>query len=114
VAIGSPLHDPYKNTNPVVRDVFIAMRNFEKIFGKCLIEGLDCPCGFKKVVAQKLPKGIEFTSIFSKDDEIVHWQGAKDFYAKNIKINRLGHASLIVNKKVFQILAQILTTKSPV
>jgi hypothetical protein len=50
---------------------------------------------------------VGFTSIFTKQDEVVHWQACLDKERQNWEVSG-GHLSLIVNREVYRILAATL------
>jgi len=106
VALGSPLHDPLRGTHPLVRFAFNSLQALWRLFGYALPDQ-----GVFHSVAFPLPETVEFTAIFSKDDEIVDWRSCLDADGDNREVSGR-HVSLIVNREVYHILAQTLASCS--
>lgn len=62
-------------------------------------------------MSSPLPRGVGFTAVFSKRDEVVDWRACLDSQGENQEVSG-GHVGLIVNREVYRILASILTTHS--
>jgi triacylglycerol lipase len=58
-----------------------------------------------------LPPEVGFTAIFSKHDEVVDWRACLDPQGDNREVSGQ-HVSLIVNREVYRILAQVLASCS--
>lgn len=106
VALGAPLHDPLRATHPLVRFAFNSLQALWRVFGYPL------PAHeFFHSVAFPLPQNVGFTAIFSQQDEIVDWRSCLDPDGDNQEVSGR-HVSLIVNREVYYILAQILASCS--
>jgi hypothetical protein len=68
----------------------------------------QCACRFAQSVFATFPEHVGFTSIFTKQDEVVDWQACIDTERDNRQVSG-SHISLIVNREVYRILATVLT-----
>ena len=108
VAIGSPV-DGTLRVNPLVLSTFRILQSVRmqrKVrLPTCGSE--QCSCQFARTVSASLPLGRKFTSIFSKQDEVVDWRACIDPQGANLEVSGR-HISLIVNPAVYRILADLL------
>jgi len=110
IALGSPLDisNPV-NVHPLVRSTFQLLGPLRRLrgptFSRC--GSTECSCRFAKTAFSELPPSVSFTSIFSKNDEIVHWQASVDSQGTNIEVSGR-HIGLIVNREVYRAVAQSL------
>jgi triacylglycerol lipase len=112
VALGSPLDLNSPNSvNPLVRSTFQFLSPLRRLRGPTYREcgSVQCACRFAKTVFSTLPPTVTFTSIYSKSDEIVDWRASVDPQGVNIEVPGR-HLGLIVNRKVYQALAQQLSS----
>lgn len=67
----------------------------------------SCDCGFARTVALTAMRTTAFTSIHSRDDDVVDWRSCLDSGGNNYQV-RGRHVGLVVNREVYRLIAQIL------
>lgn len=117
IALGSPI-DGSMRVHPLVPLTFRALQKSRQISGSSpspCAQDLRCSCPFTTTVFAPLPQTARFSALYSRQDEIVHWQSCIDPHGDNYEISGL-HMGLIVNPEVYRTLASILTSpvRSPV
>jgi pimeloyl-ACP methyl ester carboxylesterase len=110
IAIGSPLRSGWQAVTPEVRPALFAIHSFFQKFIEapqgCGTE--RCSCDFSKEThGTQLPRGIRFTSIYSRQDGIVDWRFASTENGDNYEVDGL-HTDLVVNVEVYRILSNVL------
>ena len=112
VAIGSPI-DGSSWVHPLVlstvRTLQVLRRTMDNSSPECASR--RCTCLFSQSVFSPLPQGVGSTVIFSKGDELVDWRACLDPRGNNQQVSGR-HISLIVNREVYHILAEVLATYS--
>ncbi len=111
VALGSPVRD---GLNAVSAEVRPAIKAMQALWRLVSITGDDCGterCGCGFVAAAFAPPVTRFTAIFTRRDEVVDWKSCVDQAGANHEVGGL-HASLIVNREVYRLLASILADGS--
>jgi len=113
IAIGSPI-DGTLRVNPLVPFTFRVLQNV-RMRRKATLPtcgSQQCSCQFAQTFSAALPTGRKFTSIFSKQDEVVDWRACIDPYGANLEVPGR-HVSLIVNPAVYRLLAELLAAPVP-
>lgn len=113
VALGSPLNvSSPESVHPFVRSAFQLLEPLRRLRGQPFLRcgSTECTCRFAKTAFTTLPSTVQFTSIFSKSDEVVDWRAAIDPNGDNIEVSGR-HLGLIVNREVYRAVARVLTTK---
>jgi triacylglycerol lipase len=110
IAIGSPLRSGWQAVAPEVRPALFAIHSFFQKFIErpqgCGTE--QCTCDFsKEAYGTALPRGVRFTSIYSRQDGIVDWRFATTEFGDNYEVDGL-HTDLVVNVQVYRILSNLL------
>ena len=110
IAIGSPLRDGWQAVTPEVRPALFAIHSFFQKFIEtpqgCGTE--RCTCSFSKEShGEKLPRGVRFTSIYSRHDGIVDWRSSTTENGNSYEVDGL-HTDLVVNVEVYRILSNLL------
>jgi pimeloyl-ACP methyl ester carboxylesterase len=73
---------------------------------RCL--AVDCGCGFARDYSASFPSDrVRMTSIYSKGDGVVQWQGCVVPYADCVEVTG-SHVGLIFNRKAYQAIAAAL------
>ena len=67
----------------------------------------SCDCGFARAVARSAQRATAFTSIHSREDDVVDWRSCLDRGGNNYEV-RGRHVGLVVNREVYRLIAQIL------
>ncbi len=67
----------------------------------------SCDCGFARTIASRALRASAFTSIHSREDDVVDWRSCLDAGGNNYQV-RGRHAGLVVNREVYRLIAQIL------
>jgi triacylglycerol lipase len=108
IALGSPI-DGSGRVHPLVLFTLQLLRPLWWMKGQISPDcgGLRCTCRFSQTAFSPLPPGVCFTTIFSKEDEVVDWRACFDPQGDNREVSG-GHVGLIVNRQVYHLLAHIL------
>ena len=108
IAIGSPI-DGSMGVHPLVSLAFRTLqalrRAGDRAFPDC--GSSRCTCQFIQTAFSPLSKDVELTTIFSKQDEVVDWHACLDPQGENKEVSGR-HVGLIVNRRVYRILADTL------
>ncbi len=106
IALGSPLRIHWDAVRDEVRPAMRAMQAFWQRFSDAeeACGTTECGCGFAESLDGVLP---DFTSIFTRADEVVDWRECVDEDGRNVEVSGL-HCSLIVNRHVYRHLGSIL------
>ena len=67
----------------------------------------ECCSTFRDDLAAPMPRGVEFVSIYSKQDGIVDWRACLDPHAKHVDV-RSTHCGMGVNGGVYEALDRVL------
>jgi pimeloyl-ACP methyl ester carboxylesterase len=112
IGLGSPCGGGWHAVRPEVRNAFLSIHSpslkFIHLPANCGTE--LCSCGFAPDGVKPMPSRIRFTSIYTRDDEIVDWSYCIDGGGDNIEVKGL-HGSLVVNPQVYRLIAMILATR---
>lgn len=109
IALGSPIHSPLAAYRPEIRDtVFPGRAEWETTQRQSARRRPthDFLVFLQRVFAP-LPPHVQFTAIFSKQDEIVNWQACIDPNGESREVSGR-HLSLVVNRAVYTALAEVL------
>jgi len=109
VALGSPIRSGWTGVHDQVRPTLEAIQSFWQLFANAPENcgTIQCECGIADAVFAPTPARSRFNSIYTCRDEVVQWQACIDDAGANFEVSGL-HASLIVNREVYRILATIL------
>jgi pimeloyl-ACP methyl ester carboxylesterase len=110
IALGSPLNVSNPDwVHPAVHSAFQLLaplrRRSKAEFRSC--GSATCTCHFATTAFDTLPSAVTMTSIYSKEDEVVDWHASVVSDGGNIAVTG-GHLSLIVNRDVYQAVAETL------
>jgi pimeloyl-ACP methyl ester carboxylesterase len=67
----------------------------------------SCDCGFARSIALSAARANAFTSIHSREDDVVDWRSCLDAGGNNYQV-RGRHVGLVVNREVYRLIARIL------
>ena len=67
----------------------------------------NCECGFARPITPSAMHAKTFTSIHSREDDVVDWRSCLDSSGNNYQVGGR-HLGLIVNREVYRLIAQIL------
>jgi triacylglycerol lipase len=67
----------------------------------------SCECGFARTIALSSLRANAFTSIHSREDDVVDWRSCLDRAGNNYEVHGR-HVGLVVNREVYRLIAQIL------
>jgi pimeloyl-ACP methyl ester carboxylesterase len=111
VALGSPIHDPLDAAHPLVLSLFFTLQSLQKSKDRSSFANghPQLLYRFLRDITAPLPRGVSFTSIFTKRDEVVDWRSCLEPQGDNREVPGR-HVSLIVNSRVYHALAAILAT----
>lgn len=109
IALGSPIRKGWIDVHDNVRPALHAIQSFWQTFSdvpeNCGTP--ECACGFAQAVFAPTPAGSRFSAIYTRRDEVVRWESCIDEAGSSFEVQGL-HASLIVNREVYRILAALL------
>lgn len=112
ITLGAPI-DGSMRVNPLVPLTFHTLKTLRKSpqprIATC--GSHQCPCRFAQSIFAPFPSEVGFTSVFTKQDEIVDWRACIDAARQNWEVSG-SHLSLIVNRAVYRILASTLAAES--
>lgn len=110
IALGAPI-DNSMRVHPLVLSASQLLQPFRRIRGQSspACGSPQCACRFSQTVSAALPQSVGFTAIFTKEDEVVDWRSCIDPQGENRQVSGR-HVGLIVNREVYRILADILTS----
>lgn len=113
IAIGSPI-DGTLRVNPLVPFTFRVLQSVRPRHKETLptCGSHQCSCQFAQTMSAALPTGRKFTSIFTKQDEVVDWRACIDPQGVNLEVTGR-HVGLIVNPAVYRHLADVLAAPAP-
>lgn len=109
VALGSPIRSGWTGVHDQVRPALQAIQTFWQTVSSAPENcgTMECSCGIADAVFAPTPERSHFSAIYTRRDEVVQWQSCIDDAGANFEVSGL-HASLIVNRQVYRILASIL------
>ena len=109
VALGSPIRDAWSGVHDQLRPTLEAIQSFWQTFSSAPENcgTMECACGIAEAVFAPTPPRGRFSAIYTRRDEVVQWQSCIDDAGTNFEVSGL-HASLIVNREVYRLLATIL------
>jgi triacylglycerol lipase len=67
----------------------------------------SCDCGFARTIALSALRATAFTSIHSREDDVVDWRSCLDDGGNNYQVGGR-HLGLIVNREAYRLIARIL------
>jgi pimeloyl-ACP methyl ester carboxylesterase len=70
----------------------------------------SCGCGFARTIALSALRAGAFTSIHSREDDVVDWRSCLDDGGNNYQVGGR-HVGLIVNREVYRLIARILARR---
>ena len=110
IPLGSPI-DGSLRVNPLLPLTFRVLQNVRGRRAATLptCGSHQCSCIFAQTVSATLPTGQQFTSIFTKQDEVVDWRACIDPNGSNCEVSGR-HIGLVVNPAVYRLLADLLTS----
>lgn len=109
IALGSPIRGGWTGVHDRVRPALQAIQSFWQTFSSApeSCGTMECSCGFASAVFAPTPPRSRFSAIYTRRDEVVQWEACLDDEGTNFEVSGL-HASLIVNREVYRLLASIL------
>jgi triacylglycerol lipase len=109
VTLGSPTQMEWSAVRARYRP---ALRAFQSLWhalnnlpSQCGTE--QCECALSWALGSRFPSGVGLSSIFTREDEVVDWARCAIADGENYEVSG-GHASLVVNRQVYRLLAAIL------
>lgn len=110
VTLGTPQTDPLA-VHPVVRAQVHAVGALgslgaPRLFKRSCLEG-DCCASFWEHLAEPLPRGVGFVSVYSRSDGIVDWRSCLDPHAEHVEIGT-SHMGMAVSPAAYRAVADAL------
>ena len=125
VALGSPLVASMDDLHPLLRFQIRSLQRVQRAAGGGLIAtgceqsweaykfGLDpigCCTPFWEDLDADVPDGVNFTSIYSRSDGVLHWRACLDPQARHVEVNS-SHCGMALNPAVYREIAQALAAQ---
>ena len=122
ITLGSPLVATMDDFHPLLRLNIRTIQALQKLAGGTLIatgceesweahkfglEGVGCCYEFWADLEDDVPAGVNFTSIYSRSDGVVHWRACLDPDAVHLEIDG-SHCGMALNQKIFRAIAEQL------
>jgi triacylglycerol lipase len=110
VTLGSPARMEWGAMRARYRPALLAFRAFWHALNNLPPEcGTErCGCSFSEAAASRFPSSVGLSAIFTRDDEVVDWRRCTTAEGENYEVSG-GHASLVVNREVYRVVAAILS-----
>ena len=110
VALGSPMTDQFA-VHPYVRAQvtavgFLGTIGVPGLFGRGCSSG-ECCAEAREQLTGPFPRGVAFTSVYSRTDGIVDWGSCLDPAARHVEVTA-SHIGMAVNAGVFRAVAEAL------
>lgn len=109
ISLGSPFRGPL-DIHPITAALVDAVRGMEpRVRGRlssCYTP--ECHCGFVQSFSAAPPKGVRYTSIYTRSDGVVRWTRCIDDVDENNIEVRGSHCGLAFNASVYAHLARLL------
>jgi pimeloyl-ACP methyl ester carboxylesterase len=111
IAIGAPFQNDWASLNRRLRPVMQSVAGlWQNLVGAPDLCGTTrCGCGF--ATYRPLRDRNKFTSIYSREDEIVDWRACIEPGGRNFEI-RGRHLGMLVNREAYRLIAQILAAEA--
>jgi pimeloyl-ACP methyl ester carboxylesterase len=110
ISLGADLRAMVGISSPT-QYAFAAARSAMRAAGRARHErclAIDCGCGFTRDYTAPFPSDrVRMTSIYSKGDGVVMWEGAVVPYADNVEVTG-SHVGLVFNRKAYRAIASAL------
>ncbi|MGH9343568.1 MAG: esterase/lipase family protein [Terriglobia bacterium] len=105
IALASPVHNEWDAINREVRPVMRIITGWwQHLAGASACGTMDCKCGFASTLHGR--PGAAFTSIYTREDEVVDWRTCVGVGLGYEVSGR--HFGLVVNREVYRIVARVL------
>ena len=114
ITLGSPLQQTSVRSRifddaETVRKYLISQHP-EKVQPQCLTA--ECPCPFMKSVHRRLPRRVQLTAIFTRDDGLIEWTSCRSGNPKvDVEVSGT-HRGLAFNPAVYKVIAERLAASS--
>jgi len=110
VSVGAGLRPTLAVSRPTLVALFLA-RTGSLALGRARDEGCltsGCRCAYSRDLHGRFPvSDVRLTSIYTKEDGVVHWQAAIVDEAECVEVSG-SHIGLVVNRAVFRVLGRAL------
>jgi pimeloyl-ACP methyl ester carboxylesterase len=110
VSLGSPMTDELA-VHPLVRAqvetvALLGTLGVPGLFSRGCSDGACCASA-REQAAGRFPRGVGFTSVYSRSDGVVDWRACLDPAARQVEVSS-SHVGMAVNAEVFRVLADTL------
>jgi triacylglycerol lipase len=110
IGLGSPISSNWESINYQVRPLMQSVSGlWQRIAGAPPECGTtQCQCGFARLMEPAARATSTFTSIYTREDEVLDWRTCLDESGLNHEVSGR-HIGLIVNREVYSLIAAILS-----
>lgn len=110
IGLGAPISNDWESINHEVRPLMQSVAGFwQRIAGgppECGTAA--CKCGFSRILELASRDLRSFTSIYTREDEVLDWRTCLDHGGRNHEVGGR-HMGLIVNREVYSLIAAVLS-----
>lgn len=112
IGLGAPIRHDWDAMNRRVGSIMESVAGLWQMFAGARENcgTASCACGFARTLALSALRASAFTSIHSREDDVVDWRSCVDDDGVNFQV-RGRHVGLIVNREVYRRIAEILARR---
>jgi pimeloyl-ACP methyl ester carboxylesterase len=115
ISLGAGLDEPFDISVPTQAAV-AAVRAFHHSTRPALARQgcltTACGCSFSQDYAAPFPADVPLTSVYTREDGVVHWRACCVPYARNVEVTG-SHIGLAFNRKAYRAIADALAGMRP-
>jgi pimeloyl-ACP methyl ester carboxylesterase len=110
IGLGAPISNDWESINHEVRPLMQSVAGlWQRIAGAPPECGTaQCKCGFARILEMATRDSRAFTSIYTREDEVLDWRTCLDQGGRNCEVGGR-HIGLIVNREVYSLIAGVLS-----
>jgi pimeloyl-ACP methyl ester carboxylesterase len=110
IGLGAPISNDWESINHEVRPLMQSVAGlWQRIAGGPPECGTaQCKCGFARILQMSKRDLRAFTSIYTREDEVLDWRTCLDHGGRNHEVGGR-HMGLIVNREVYSLIAAVLS-----
>jgi triacylglycerol lipase len=110
IGLGAPITSDWESINHEVRPLMQSVAGmWQRIAGAPPECGTaQCKCGFVRILEMATRDSLAFTSIYTREDEVLDWRTCLDHNGRNCEVGGR-HIGLIVNREVYSLIATVLS-----
>ncbi len=109
IGLGAPIRQDWDSMNRRIGSIMQSVSGLWQVMAGAPENcgTANCECGFSRALESSTRRASRFTSIYSREDDVVDWRSCVDEAGANFQV-RGRHAGLIVNREVYRLVAAVL------